>query len=82
MGRAGAFMYLNTNLDLEKYEDEEEPKPKHGVGVHDRKLYLKKVLWLASPPHPALLLELYMNCVTQLKLYTGDQSQKKRKLSG
>ena len=52
MGRAGAVLYLNTNLDLKKYEDEEEPKPKHGVGVHDRKLYLKKVLWLASPPPP------------------------------
>ena len=47
MGRAGAVMYLNTNLDLEKYEDEEEPTAKHGVVVHDRKLYLKKVLWLA-----------------------------------
>ena len=38
MGRAGVVMYLNTNLDLKKYEDEEEPKANHGVGVHKGKL--------------------------------------------
>ena len=63
MGRARAVMYLNTNLDLEKYEDEEEPKAKHGVGVHNRKLYLKKVLWLAKSLRPPLSPALFMNYI-------------------
>ena len=45
MGRAGAVMYLNTNLDLKKYEDEEESKANHDVGVHNRK-------WAKSLPRP------------------------------
>ena len=50
MGRAGAVLYLNTNLDLKKYEDEEE----HGVGVHNRKINIFEESIVAGkiPPHP------------------------------
>ena len=49
-----AVMYLNTNLDLRKYEDEEEPKGNHDVGVHNRKLNIFEESIVAGgiPPRP------------------------------
>ena len=52
MGRAGAVMYLNTNLDLIKYEVEEDPN--HGVGVNNGKLNIFEESIVAGeiPPRP------------------------------
>ena len=52
MGRAGVVMYLNTNLDLRKYEDEEDPN--HGVGVNNGKLNIFEESIVAGeiPPRP------------------------------
>ena len=65
MGRAAAFMYLNTNLDLEKCEDEVETKAKHGVGVHNRKLNIFEESIVASeiPSRPPPASALYVSYI-------------------